>query len=157
MRGPRWLHSGGHESKRKPPTPVDVMTGLTLGILTAWGMGKIYRTAEKKGRWLVCLPLSLFIIWCYFNNNPDFWKAAGAFSGICAGYIIESEIIKFTMPGKAWKIIFRLVIGFAGLVLIKAGMKPLLPDALLSDAFRYFCIGLWVSAGAPALFMKAKI
>ncbi|MGL4370463.1 MAG: phosphatase PAP2 family protein, partial [Spirochaetota bacterium] len=28
-------------------TPVDVMTGLALGILTAWGMGKIYRTAEK--------------------------------------------------------------------------------------------------------------
>ena len=138
-------------------TPIDVMTGLILGILIASIMGKIFATAERKKTYLMLLSVVPFAVWCFFMHDPDYWKGLGTLTGMSVGYMIESDVIKFTMPKKTRFLIMRIIIGIAVLFTIKAGLKLFLPETLISDAFRYCCIGLWVTAGAPAVFISLKI
>ena len=138
-------------------TPVDVITGLTLGILTAWIMGKIFSVAEKKKTYIMLITVLPFAVWCFFMNDPEYWKGLGTLLGLSAGFMIESEVIKFAMPKKIRTAVLRIITGIAILLAIKTGLKLMLPESLLSDAFRYCCIGLWVTSGAPAAFKALKI
>jgi hypothetical protein len=120
-------------------------------------IGVLFSRAAGKKRYIMIIPLIPFLIWSFFMTNPEFWKGIGTLAGMLAGYFIESEVIQFKMPKKASSIIFRIIIGLSVVLLLKFGIKIILPDSLISNAFRYFCIGLWVTAGAPAIFTKIKI
>lgn len=138
-------------------TPVDVITGIILGILTAWVISKIFTAAEKKKTYLMLLVLIPFIAWCTLIQDSEYWKGIGTLFGMSAGFMIETEVIKFQMPKDIFSFILRIIAGIAVLFAIKVGFKFILPESLISDAFRYCCIGLWVTAGAPALFKSLRI
>ena len=133
------------------------MTGLFLGILTAFIMCQLFDRAAGKRKYLLIIPLIPFIVWSFYLTNSEFWKAMGSLSGIIMGYFIESEVIKFRMPRTFVFGILRLIAGLSVVVALKVGLKLVLPESLISDAFRYCCIGLWIAAGAPALFTKIRI
>lgn len=138
-------------------TPIDVLTGLTFGILVSLLMGKFLHFSTGKKKYLMLLPALVFAVWAAFMPEMHYWKMFGALVGITAGYYIETEAIKLRMPKKASAFIFRMILGLIVLIALKEGLKLVLPESLLSGAFRYCCIGLWVTAGAPFVFTKLKI
>jgi membrane-associated phospholipid phosphatase len=63
---------------------------------------------------------------------------------------------------KTYKLIFRYLLGMAGLAVIYVGLKMVLPEEpeLLGQVLRYIryaLIGVWVTAIAPSIFKKLKI
>jgi membrane-associated phospholipid phosphatase len=63
---------------------------------------------------------------------------------------------------KTYKLIFRYLLGMAGLAVIYVGLKLILPEEpeLLGQVLRYIrytLIGVWVTAIAPSIFRKLKI
>jgi hypothetical protein len=61
-----------------------------------------------------------------------------------------------------WQKLLRYLIGLVGIIALYLGLGKLFPRDLgwISDIlryFRYFLIGLWISAISPLLFAKLKI
>ena len=138
-------------------TPIDVTTGLVLGSLSALGVCALLCSPGKKGKYLPLVPVVVFGAAGFFAHHPYYWAGFGSLSGLTAGYYIENEAIRFEMTKKNSRIIFRLVIGFAGAAVLGPLLEAVLPGTPVSGSFRSFCLGLWITAGAPALFSKLRI
>jgi hypothetical protein len=88
-------------------------------------------------------------------------------AGVAFGFLggLAFWVKRYGMPEigkKTYKLIFRYLIGMAGLAVIYVGLKMILPEEpeLLSQVFRYIryaLIGVWVTAVAPLIFKKLKI
>ena len=50
--------------------------------------------------------------------------------------------------------IIKIVIGFAGALLIKEGLKTLLGSNVYADIFRYICIMLWTMLAMPLIIRR---
>jgi hypothetical protein len=50
-----------------------------------------------------------------------------------------------------------ILAGLAGLFIIKAGIKPLLPDLASANFLRYWLMGMWVTLVAPWIFVRFGI
>lgn len=138
-------------------TPIDVVTGLLLGAVTAFGVCSLLCTADKKRRYLPVIPIAVFAAAGFYVQHPGYWAVLGTLVGITAGYYIETEVIRLEMTKKTGKNMFRLVIGFAGVLILGPLLSMALPEGAVSGAFRSFCLGLWITAGAPVLFTKFRI
>jgi len=68
------------------------------------------------------------------------------------GFIIEPVYINFNPRVSLVKQGLKLLAGLGVLLLIKVYVKALLPEALWSDFFRYYLMGIWVTIIAPFLF-----
>ena len=72
--------------------------------------------------------------------------ALGTFFGASSGFVLEARYLRFSAGGpRAWK---RLLLGLLVLVPLHVGLRPLPPFA------RYTIVGLFVSFGAPWIFLK---
>ena len=138
-------------------TPIDVTAGLVLGILTALVINRISEASEKAKKYLAAVIVFVFAAVGIFVNHPGYWKAIGILAGLTSGYFMEKESIKLDMPKKVCGYISRTFLGLAGASILCPLLGVLLPDSAVSGAFRYCCLGLWITAGAPALFSKLKI
>jgi len=87
---------------------------------------------------------------------------AGAFFGLAAGLAWLVHVGGFSTTGPVEKRILRYVVGVVGVVIIRYGLKAIFPEGdywlpYLLRYVRYALIGLWISAGAPALFLSLKL
>ncbi|MGB4267741.1 MAG: phosphatase PAP2 family protein [Spirochaetota bacterium] len=93
-----------------------------------------------------------FIIAIVLTGN-EIAKSLGVLSGFAIGFILnkdKSEEITFSIVPA----LVKFVIGITILLVIKEGLKIVFPTSNVFDFIRYWFIGLWVSFGAPALFMQ---
>ncbi len=142
----------------------DVLAGLILGIIMVF---LIYFIFDKiKNEEYFGLILSMFIIGAVFalifteNFSKEMFQAAGAYVAFSIGYFLEKKLVKYEVKEIWWKQIIKLVIGLAGVLLIKEGVKLLLPYTDVAtdhinyylDLIRYFLIGLWATIGAMGIF-----
>jgi membrane-associated phospholipid phosphatase len=87
---------------------------------------------------------------------------AAVLFGLTAGAILMNALGGFQMKAEFWKLALRYVIGFIGVLVIWAGLDLIFPegDDFIAYAFRYIRYGLagiWISLGAPWLFVKARL
>jgi hypothetical protein len=99
-----------------------------------------------------------------FSGHPDH-RADGAgvigiFLGVAVGLLFEVRTVGFVAGGLWWKRIVRYVFGVAGLLALVAGSAALLeglePRTLLNPIGSGVA-ALWVSYGAPWVFVKVKL
>ncbi len=87
------------------------------------------------------------------------FTSAGALFGLGAGALWLRSAGGFNAGGETWKRLARYPIGLVGVLLLWFGLGELFPrdEALLSYLLRYLryaLVGLWMSAAAPALFIR---
>jgi membrane-associated phospholipid phosphatase len=87
---------------------------------------------------------------------------AGTLFGMLAGFAWLNHQGGFQTPGVWWKLVLRILLGVAGVFIIRYGLKFIFPEGetflpLVLRYVRYIAIGAWVSAGAPWTFIRLKL
>jgi membrane-associated phospholipid phosphatase len=96
-------------------------------------------------------------------NLEGFFTISGVWFGFVVGYAwLLKKNGSIEVAGNFGQRLGRYLIGLAGLIIIYAGLKLVLPENPLWLGFtfrfiRYGLIGLWVSALAPMLFSALKL
>jgi membrane-associated phospholipid phosphatase len=90
------------------------------------------------------------------------FTSAGALFGLGAGAVLLNAYSGFDSSG-SWQVrLMRYPIGLIGILLLYFGLGAVFPRGDFSLAYsmrylRYFLIGIWVSAGAPLVFIHLKL
>jgi membrane-associated phospholipid phosphatase len=89
-------------------------------------------------------------------------SSCGALFGLALGYILLDMHGGFQVAGSLWQKITRFFIGLVGILIFWKVLGMFLPDesTFLSFALRYFrytLIGVWVTGGAPWVFIRAGL
>ena len=87
---------------------------------------------------------------------------SGTTFGLGSGVILFSPIEQDWFPGNRIQKVGRYLLGLTGVLVFWAGLKAVFPDGASSAAltlryFRYALIGLWITAGAPWLFLTCGL
>jgi len=88
--------------------------------------------------------------------------SAGTFFGLMAGAAWLLHKGGFQTKGPWWQLILRYLLGVAGVLIIRYGLKFIFPEgetvlALFLRYLRYTAIGFWVTGGAPWAFIRLKL
>jgi membrane-associated phospholipid phosphatase len=142
---------------------------LTLGrqILSAWLASLV----------LFALPV-IPVLWLNLTHwqAPQEWASyatqalslqgaatdAGTFFGLLAGVAWLNRQGNFQTKGIWWQLVLRILLGVAGVLIIRYGLKYIFPDGETALAYffryvRYVLIGFWVTGGAPWAFIRLKL
>ena len=89
------------------------------------------------------------------SNLSDCLKAAGAGIGFAAGMYIERVYINFSVGSKNvfWQVL-KFILGIAGILIIKEGIKLIAGSSLVVDAARYFLLLQWVTVFFPLIIKR---
>jgi membrane-associated phospholipid phosphatase len=141
----------------------DVLGGILFGVLWVLGCNALFDYSRRiKKLWLPGLlfaPLALGLF--FFNRHNDDTALTVAFAaalGFFLGYLFEQAKLQFIVNNR-WPVqLLKIVIGLVVVILIKEGLKLVLPlPLLIRDFIRYCLIGFWISGGAPWLFQRLKL
>ena len=147
--------------------PTDVFAGWAIGIVIL----AIYLTVGKRiESWLaqltmgvqVAIALLLPILLMLLQPNAVMAQINGALAGIATGVVLAARYIDFDAGGELWKRAVRFLLGAALVAVIYFGLRLIFPGEgeSLYAAFRfvrYAAVGLWISLGAPWLFLRTGL
>jgi hypothetical protein len=146
--------------------PTDVFLGLALG----WGIAILSavfgeRIVALVSSWNPRLKIIVAAVLALGMNalNMEDTSMPGAFFGTALGIVFMSSRLSFdASSGSLAKKIIRFLLGLLVLAAIYLGGKLVFPgkDEPLYALFRfvrYGLMGLWVSFGAPWLFLRMKL
>jgi hypothetical protein len=136
--------------------PTDVLGGMVIGVGWVFLVNLLYDKARALGRPELLLVLIVPLAGGYlFAPNEAYVVSFGSLAGFWLGFVLEVRYIHHDLRGPWWVKALKILLGLAVVLLIKEGLKPLLAfDYRAADLIRYFCIGLWITAGAPLLFSR---
>lgn len=88
--------------------------------------------------------------------------SGGTFFGLLSGAAWLAHLGWFQEKGPWWKLVLRYLLGVAGVLAIRYGLKFIFPAdetflAYLLRYVRYALIGFWMTGGAPWAFLKLKL
>lgn len=156
-------------------TPLDVGVSFVIAAALVLGLYPLMeRTDKNPGIMPVLLGIMVavnvaYVLFVKLYSFPADLDAAnytegvkngytllGALLGLLAVYYIDTKKVHFQeaapLPGQ----ILKVVLGLAGILLLKQGLKllfaALLPDLLFPNAIRYFCIVLFAGGVWPLSF-----
>ena len=130
-----------------------VMGVIAFGSLRNWVMPAAWmENARQAGLDALPAPVTL----------DGVITSSGVFFGMLTGLAWMNSRGAYTADGGFWQRLMRLLPGLAGILILYLGLKAIFPrgDAFIPYVLRYLrfaIIGLWVSAGAPWLFLKLKL
>jgi membrane-associated phospholipid phosphatase len=135
--------------------PIDVLGG----VIFALSITLISYYLFKKNTYmpLIVISLLLGLIPLFWLADPSYSKAFGILIGYGYGIHIEKTYIGFETKTSFIKNILRIIIGLTGLLLIKAGIKPLFPEYHLFDALRYALMGFYGIAIMPWIIKRFSL
>ena len=136
--------------------PKDVLFGAIFGLLTSFITYKLFNKVNNK----IALYFGTFIIFIpafLYAHSADFIKGMGTFLGFVLGIYVEKKYINFSVEGNLSNKILRVVIGLAILMILKIGLKAILPKKLVFDFIRYFMVVFFGIGLYPAIFKKLKL
>ena len=76
----------------------------------------------------------------------------GFIAGVGVGYTLENEYVKYDVRTSLPIQVIKIVLGLAGIVIIRSGLKAIFPNAAFWDMLRYAVIAIWATLGAPFVF-----
>jgi membrane-associated phospholipid phosphatase len=106
------------------------------------------------------IGITLFpVILLQIQSSPDIISSVAALTGISYGLLFFYSYVGEIRPGHWLQRLFSFLVGVIGIGIIYLGLKLILPSEgqsfyQLSRFFRYLLLGIWISFGAPWLFIR---
>jgi len=151
-------------------TPLDVIASLVISFLFIFVTMIVIKNDElnKKRELVVAIVMALYsvavvvVAAVLYNNGAieevfisDCLKAAGAGIGFAVGTYIERVYIRFSEKSKNIVMqIVKFIIGIAGLLAFKEGLKLIIGTGLVVDTIRYFLTILWIVLIFPLIIKR---
>ena len=151
-------------------TPLDVFASLLISTIFIMLTIKYLCVSaiNKRREFIVALAMTLYVTIIiiiaavlYFGGKieekyiSDCLKAAGAGFGFAVGMFIERVYIGFSVNTKSIILqIIKFILGIAGVLVIKEGLKYLIGTGLVVDMFRYFLMLFWVTMFYPLIIKR---
>lgn len=136
--------------------PRDVIFGIIFGIITASITYYLFNKVKNR-LVLYMITFVIFIPALSFAHSIDFIKAIGTYLGFILGIFVEKEYVNFSVEGKLRNKILRVIIGLIILLILKSGLKVMLPASAVFDCIRYGVV-TFVGIGVyPMIFKKLKL
>jgi membrane-associated phospholipid phosphatase len=144
--------------------PTDVIAGWLVGfvfLLLYIKLGQRVETWLKKADLITQLTLTIAVPMTLILAHPTKYTSSSmaVMMGMGSGIAITLRSTRFSAAGPLWQRVSRLLLGSVVLVLLYAGLRVVFPDEGTTFYFtmrvvRYTLVGLWISLGAPWLFLK---
>jgi membrane-associated phospholipid phosphatase len=144
--------------------PTDVFVGWAIGIVI---LGTYLAVGKRIEGWLgglsltaqILLALLLPLLLLAIQPGDVMVQITGAFAGIAVGVALAMRYLDFDAGGLLWKRAVRFLLGVAVVAAIYFGLRFIFPgegDSLYAvfRFIRYGLVGLWISLGAPWLFLR---
>jgi len=144
--------------------PTDILGGWLFGGLI---LGLIYFIIANikldfihKNIIFKIIAITLFpVILLQIQSSPDIISSVAALTGVGYGLLLFHSFIGEIRPGNWLKRFFSFLVGIIGIGILYLGLKLILPSEgqsfyQLSRFFRYLLLGIWISFGAPWLFIR---
>jgi membrane-associated phospholipid phosphatase len=140
----------------------DILGGIILAILSLLIFIPVVSLTEKRQDLIhdsiIYFSILLIPAGLMFIINIKFLATIlGIMSGFIFGAFLffkkENTIIRKNVKS----IILKIIIGITILLLIKAGIKFILPEGIVFQYIRYWLMGIWISYFAPILFLRLKL
>ena len=145
--------------------PTDVLIGMVLGAAIAYLYLEIetrVRALGQRGKELVGFALvgSVIAPGLVFGLsallNPAFSREVaqvlGFIAGAGVGYTLENEYVKYDVRATLLVQIIKVVLGLAGVIVVRYGLKVIFPGTAFWDMLRYAAVAMWATLGAPFVF-----
>ncbi len=92
----------------------------------------------------------------------DIFTFSGTLFGLLAGLVWINQLGGFQTKGTLTQLLLRFLLGAAGVLILRFGLKAIFPDgetiaAYLFRYLRYAIIGFWVTGAAPWCFLRFKL
>lgn len=145
--------------------PTDVLVGIVLGTTIAYlyseiesRVGVLARSGEE--RFPLALAVSVIVPGLAFGLSALFSSAfttevaqvLGFIAGAGVGYTLENEYVKYDVSATVLVQIIKVILGLAGVVVVRYGLKAAFPGTAFWDMLRYAAVALWATLGAPFVF-----
>jgi len=152
--------------------PLDVLGGWILGITITFALTsvleKLFSDSEKTRKfcWITGAVTSVsgLVMGVLVTLNlidpmafTDFCKTLGLAGGALFGFILEERFGKFTTDGEFRQKFFRTLIGVLSMLLVRAGLKAVMPSSAVFSFIRYLILGFWTFGCFPVLGVKIKL
>lgn len=147
--------------------PTDVLVGMVLGGAIAYlywelenrvdamGLGDNKRVSFQLAVSLV-VPGLVFVLSLLLNPGfaQEVAQVLGFIAGAGVGYTLENEYVKYDVRESLLVHVIKVVLGLAGVLGVRYGLKVCFPDTAVWDMLRYAAVALWVTLGAPFVFKR---
>lgn len=146
-------------------TVYDVIFAFAVGIISSLLCMKYFEKLIKINPWIAmvfAIPALLGIVFVDPGADGDTFQTAGMVTGVFLGIVIDEKYINFDYRASFKNQILKVAIGLAVALALHKGLK-IVTYLIASDGTcfiwfltfaRYFLIGLWITAGFPALSKK---
>jgi membrane-associated phospholipid phosphatase len=147
--------------------PTDVFVGWAIGIVI---LGIYLRVGKRVEKWLgglsltaqILLALLLPLLLLAIQPNDVMVQVTGALAGIAVGVALTMRYLEFDAGGLLWKRAIRFFLGAAVVSAIYFGLRMIFPSEgeslyAVFRFIRYGLVGLWISLGAPWLFLRVGL
>jgi membrane-associated phospholipid phosphatase len=145
--------------------PTDVLIGAPLGLTIAFAFASIEKHLRASGRGRqvgLALAVSIIAPGLAFALsapfNPEFTKEVaqvlGFLAGAGIGYTLEAAYVKYDVRASLPVHIIKVVLGLAGLMGVRYGLKAVFPYTAFWNMLRYAAVAVWATLGAPFVFKK---
>ncbi len=135
--------------------PIDVIGGAVIGVMWVYISNTVFDYAEKSQKiWILMIIILPILIGMIFFRAKTYYSIAGTVVGFSIGYMLETKYVQYEVRNTMVKQIIKLMFGLGILMIFKNVLKEILPLSTLSDFFRYFVVGLWITVGAPCIFKR---
>jgi len=91
------------------------------------------------------------------GSLEDIVAGAGALLGFSVGAILLDDWGRFTNGRGFWLRLSRFFVGLVGVLALQLGLNALLPEGEAFRFARYSLLGLWISYGAPRVFLALRL
>jgi membrane-associated phospholipid phosphatase len=137
--------------------PSDVAGGILIGVALLVVLNLLSGLWERLDlpvpvRILACLALAVAAYLLY--REDDAYILIGFLLGFPAGRILEETYVGWTERARFRANVLKVVVGLAGLIILRYGLKAVFPETAAADIARYAIVGLWGSLGAPLVFVR---
>ena len=144
--------------------PTDILGGWLFGglilCLSYFIFLKIKLDFIQGNMIFKIIGITLFpVILLQIQSSPDIISSVAALTGVGYGLLFFSSFIRGIRPGNWLQRLFSFLVGIIGIGILYLGLKLILPSEgqsfyQLSRFFRYLLLGIWISFGAPWLFIR---
>ena len=147
--------------------PTDVFMGWAIGIVI---LGLYIVLGARVEKWLgelslavqILLALALPVLFLAIQPSDVMVQITGAFAGIAVGVALGVRYMDFDAGGQFWKRAVRFLLGVAVVAAIFFGLRIIFPGEgeslyAIFRFVRYGLVGLWISLGAPWLFLRVGL